>query len=175
MKVFKISFSACFLIVFLLATQAAALVIGQTTQQLVQGSDAVIRGQVETVESHWGADGDIYSQARIAVSSVIKGTCPEKTIAVEYMGGKIGETSLRVSGEPRFSKGEQVLLFIKSGETRVRGKNGFIYNTAFRAQGKYNIGSGGIAHKGNFTTLETGKIDNDLDVYALIKKIKNIQ
>jgi hypothetical protein len=125
----------------------------------------------------------------IIVDQVLKGDFKdkEKKVLVEYEGGEVDGIGMGASDVPQLEEGEEVILFLKSGKSRVAGN---VQNVVGAAQGKYSIGEDGIARKGGFSVVgpNFGKekegiepkkeikdiIDNDIPADKLIKKIKKI-
>ncbi|MFC1592045.1 hypothetical protein ACFL43_05940 [Thermodesulfobacteriota bacterium] len=152
--------------------------VGQSTEDLTRMADTVVRGNVSEVACAWTVDkGSICTVADIQVEEVVRGTCPAEHITVEYAGGKVGERCLTVSDSPGLSRGEHVLVFLKSAKSQTGRKHGFVYHIVGQAQGVYRISSEGIASKHGYRLVASGKpaIDNNLKVSTLISKIKNIQ
>lgn len=167
----------CLIFVHFLSSQASAIMVGLSTEELVGASEVVIRGEVEDVESHWSIDGRaIFTSASIIINNVIKGKLDKIKIVVEYEGGEIGDIGVRVSDVSPLKKGEKIILFLKSGKSKKGEKNGDIHNIVGSAQGKYTIGDDGIARKSGFSVIK-GKefIDNNISVDALIDKIKGVK
>lgn len=169
----------CFLIMFFISSQSSALMIALSTEELTRGSETVVMGEVEEVESQWSEDKEIiFTRATVLVNSVIRGICLRKRITVEYIGGKVGDMGLGVSDSPRLKEGEEVILFLASGRSKKGKKHGFVYNIFGAAQGKYTIGHDGFARKGGFSILKSKdaerSINNNIPVDELIDKIKNI-
>ena len=166
----------CLMFVYFLSSQAFAIMVGLSTEELTRASEVVIRGEVEDVESLWSKDRKIiFTSASIVINDVIKGKIAQEKIVVEYEGGEIGNIGLRVSDVSPLKKGERVVLFIKAGKSK-KDELGDIYNIAGSAQGKYIIGDDGIARKSGFSVVD-GKdvIDNNISVDALIGKIRGVK
>ncbi len=158
----------------LLTFPVFGLMIGLSTEELTKSSEVVIKGVVEEVESYWSEDGKtIFTGALITVRDVIKGKIDQRKIVVEYEGGIVGNKGLMVSDVSSLKKGEKIILFLTPGKSKKREQNGDVYNIVGRAQGKYTIGSDGIARKSGFSLVD-GKdiIDNNISVDILIGKIK---
>jgi len=158
----------------LFPSQALALMVGLSTEELTRASQTVIMGEVEDVESQWSEDGStIVTRATVVVSEAIKGKARDSRVTVEYKGGEVGEVGMRVSDTPSLKKGENVILFLKPDkETRT----GLIRSIVGRAQGKYSIGNDGVARKTGFTVMERkDAIDNDIPVNELVDKIRAVR
>ncbi len=157
--------------IYIPASPASALMKALSTEQLTALSDTIIRGEVVDVKAQWSKDRKtIYTTAEIAVREAIKGKSVPETVTVRYRGGEAGDTGLRVSDTAELKKGEDVLLFLRTAESRANGK---IHRITGKAQGKYTIGRDGIARKSGFTAIK-GKdiIDNNIAIDLLTDKIR---
>ena len=176
-KMHFVNIFLCLTFVYILSSQAFAIMVGLSTEELTRASEVVIRGEVVDVKPHWSEDGKtIFTSASIMISDIIKGKLYQKKIIVEYEGGEIANIGVKVSDVQPLTKGEKIILFLKSGKSKKGEKNGDIHNIVGSAQGKYTIGNDGIARKSGFSIIE-GKevIDNNISVDALIDKIKGVK
>ncbi len=166
----------CLTLVYFLPSQASAIMMGLSTEELTRASAVVISGEVEDVESHWSSDGkSIFTSASVIVNSVIRGKLDKKKIVVEHEGGEIGNIGMRTSDVSPLKKGEKLILFLESGKSKKGERNGDIHNIVGSAQGKYAIGDDGIARKSGFSIIKGSEvIDNNISVDALIDKIKGV-
>ena len=92
--------------------------LAQTSQSelknLSQNADVIITGKVTQQNSNWNENRTrIYTQATIQVEEYLKGGNTGNSIVVSYPGGEVGEVGELYSHMPRFSKDEEVLLFVK--------------------------------------------------------------
>ena len=150
-----------------------AIMVGLSTVDLTMRSDIVLIGQVQSVASSWSFNKkSICSQGTVLVESVIKGMLVQERIIVEYEGGVMGETALRVSDVSPLLSRERVVLFLKPGRSRIDPEN-TVYNMVGKGQGKYVVDARGIATKTGFAVIsgETD-IDKSLPLDELITKIK---
>ncbi|MEM3647497.1 MAG: hypothetical protein QW334_05060, partial [Thermofilum sp.] len=94
-------------------TEGEALV--WNTVELARKSAVIAVGHVMNIMVKKGpyknAGETIYTDVEIAVSECLAGEAPS-TIYVRTQGGQIGDIGLWVSHEPRFSLGEEVVLFL---------------------------------------------------------------
>jgi hypothetical protein len=145
------------------ANTADAQIVYLTNKQMMQKSDLVVRGTIETKESYWSGGGRIYTDHTFKVTEVIKApTAPaedasekEKQTAApavsvgniipfSVIGGTVGDIHMKASSIPKFDVGDSIVLFfiwkqqkwvILSGE---RGK----VDIVTRADGKeYVVGT----------------------------------
>jgi hypothetical protein len=101
------------LLVALTANQPA----GATTlmrMSLVQMSHAaqlIVRARCLDNSTRWDA-GEIWTFTSLDVEEVWRGSAPSQ-ISVRLLGGRVGNITSTVSGVPRFSPGEEVVLFLE--------------------------------------------------------------
>ena len=106
------------LIAVLLVTSPAdgSIVEGLELKELVRHADRIVLGRVLFSESFQRPGGQFGTWHRIGVEREIRGRAPdEQEVIVETMGGQIGDLAMRVEGEPSFTVGERVLVFIRDG------------------------------------------------------------
>jgi len=85
-------------------------------QELVAHTDRIVLGRVLFSESFRRPDGQLGTWHRIAVERELRGSAPdEQEVIVETLGGQIGDIAMRVEGEPTFTVGERVLVFMRDG------------------------------------------------------------
>ncbi len=93
--------------------------------KLILRSDSIIVGHVvDIMPSRWNTtdgnkqeyknEGDvIYTDVKIEVEKYLKGVYDTKIIAVRTLGGTVGQYSQLVEDQPRYEKGEKVLVFLR--------------------------------------------------------------
>ena len=122
------------LAIFLMAASAAyaTTIIRLDLAQMVKQSDNIVQGRVEDVNVQWDTTArTAYTYVTISVADPMKGA-RRSTVTVRQLGGKVGALNVTVAGMPKFSKGEELIVFLKSqgdGTFMVLGLN----------QGKYEI------------------------------------
>src|ERR1051326_8725271 len=132
-----------FSLLVLLDSAHATTVRRLSFDELVAKAEMIVAGQVTDSTTYRTSDGKlILTSYTVQVGENIKGKAPA-TMTVTTIGGKLGNTILRVSGMPQFQTGESAVLFLeKSGAyTTVVGLN----------QGKFSISKGEISN--TFTGL----------------------
>ena len=132
-----------FSLLVLLDSAHATTVRRLSFDELVAKAQMIVAGQVTDSTTYRTSDGKlILTSYTVQVGENIKGKAPA-TMTVTTIGGKLGNTILRVSGMPQFQTGESAVLFLeKSGAyTTVVGLN----------QGKFSISKGEISN--TFTGL----------------------
>jgi hypothetical protein len=166
------------------SSRAYSIMVGLSTEELTKGSEFIVVGQVEGVESMWSKDGKtIISRAHIIVNQVIKGEQSKERITVEYPGGEIGDLGLKVSDVRPLKKGEETLLFLKSTKDQRRGDEislsmgeEEVYQIIGNAQGHYTIDHQGVARKGGFSLIQKEDVvDNNIPLNILINKIRGVE
>jgi len=113
------------------SAQATSLV-KLSTEQLVDASDAIVRGKVVETWTEQDNDGVVWTRVQVAVTHTYKGDASRTAYIVDQAGGSWGKTRTIVHGGARFSVDEQVLLFLEnlsSGKTVAVGMK----------QGKYTL------------------------------------
>jgi len=93
-----------------------SIVQGLELQELVAHADRIVLGRVLFSESFRRPDGQLGTWHRIEVEREIRGHAPdEHEVIVETLGGQIGDIAMRVEGEPSFTVGERVVVFVRDG------------------------------------------------------------
>jgi hypothetical protein len=109
-----------------------------TDAELAGFSDVVLRGRVMAVRVGRDARvGTPYTYVSLDVAEVLKGTVPDRRIVLKQLGGRMGSTALWIAGQPLFTLGEDVVVFL---ELRPRDRT---LTTTAQWQGKFTIGSVG--------------------------------
>jgi hypothetical protein len=94
----------------------ASIVQGLELEELVAHADRIVLGRVLFSESFERPNGQFGTWHRISVEREIRGQAPdEQEVMVETLGGQIGDLGMRVEGEPSFTLGERVIVFIHDG------------------------------------------------------------
>jgi hypothetical protein len=106
----RILFSLLLPLVLFTAARATTLV-RLSLDQLAAGSDAVARVNYAGAESRW-ENGSIWTVTTVKVVEVIKGNLPGE-ISVRLPGGRVGHLTATVDGTPKFSPGDDAVVFLK--------------------------------------------------------------
>jgi len=104
-----------FLLFFLCSAQSsfATTVIIPSDDDMVIGARAIVRGKVVAIESSFDEQNSrIYTYITVKVREVLKGQIAERKIVLKELGGQVGDKISVIYGNPRFKKGEQVLLYL---------------------------------------------------------------
>lgn len=119
---------------FASAPARATVMLEASIDELARDSDAVVRGTVRSTEGRLSGDGKrVFTYVTVEVAEAWKGA-PGKTVEVRVPGGVHGEFGQIVQGAPRFSGGEEVVIFLRrlpSGPP--------VFQVAGLAQGKLRV------------------------------------
>jgi hypothetical protein len=121
--------------------------------ELVSNSECIVQGRVEQVYTEWDAARRmVFTYASINIDDPLKGE-RRRTVLVRQVGGTIGALNMVVAGAPKFEKGDEVIVFLKTGA-------GGTYHVVGLNQGKYDItGDYAVANVSGVTVVDpkTGK------------------
>jgi hypothetical protein len=85
-------------------------------EELVAHADRIVLGRVLFSESFPCTDGTLATWHRIGIERDLRhGGAPEREVIVETIGGQVGEIGMRIEGEPSFTVGERVVVFVRDG------------------------------------------------------------
>ena len=94
----------------------ATTVVMLTDSQLIVNSRLIVAGKVISVTSAWDdARSMIWTYVEVRVDRLLKGQLSEETIVLKQLGGETENSGLRVFGQPDFTAGERVLLYLNTG------------------------------------------------------------
>ncbi len=142
-----------FMILAILLAVGAVLPAGASTfaamndKELVAASDAVVRGQVVSVESFWNDHHTlILSEAVFEVESAIAGAAP-RYVTLRTAGGSVDGYTVEATGFPVFRAGDRALLFLERDDEKPLGRvhtkgSTEAYRVAGYQLGQYRIVNG---------------------------------
>lgn len=149
------------IVALLVAARAMSTsVVAPTFDELVARAESVFVGQVVDVRSSWmdsRAGRAIVTDVTFSIERTLKGPIYARR-SLEFLGGTVGDDTLRVGGIPEFHVGDRDVLFVSDTGRPVSPVVGFAY-------GRFRImrdpRSGGIAvrtHDGRplATTADVG-------------------
>ena len=140
----KLTIFAILLAVGAVLPAGASTFAAMSEKELVAASDAVVRGQVVSVESFWNDRHTlIVSEAVFEVESAIAGAAP-RYVTLRTAGGTVDGYTVEETGFPVFRAGDRALLFLERDDQkplgRVRTKSGTeSYRVAGYQLGQYRI------------------------------------
>jgi hypothetical protein len=97
-------------LLFLPNTRATTLA-RLSLDQLAAGSDAVARVRCTGAQSRW-ENGSIWTVATVEVVDTMKGKLPSE-ITIRFPGGRVGHLTATVNGTPKFSPGDDAVVFLE--------------------------------------------------------------
>jgi hypothetical protein len=116
-----------------------------TVPDLVHSANLVVRGTVIRSECRW-ADFDfgriIVTDFTLRVTTLFKGTTDDSTVVVEVFGGIVGDVGLAVDNVPKFSIGDDAIVFLSPADDLHRRR------VVRGACGKYTVDGLRIAETG---------------------------
>lgn len=106
------------LALLLLSSKAqATVIIPLSDEELAVTSRFIVKGSVRSVISAWDdSNRMIWTYVEIDSDSVIKGDLSAQTIVLKQAGGYDGLSGIHVFGEPDFTPGQEVLLFLNTAQ-----------------------------------------------------------
>lgn len=91
----------------------ATTVVRPLDDDMIIGARAIITGKVLKIESAIDErENRIYTYITVRVTEVIKGQITESKIVLKEFGGIVGDRVSVVYGNPQFTRGEKVLLYL---------------------------------------------------------------
>ena len=94
----------------------ATTVIPPSFPELVAKAEAIYRGKVTAVEARHvdRPDGSrvIKTFVTVAIDKVLKGAA-QGAITLEFLGGRVGDDSLLITGMPKFTVGAEEFVFVQ--------------------------------------------------------------
>ena len=127
---FKLPLLAAFSILFAWPAIWATTLARLSLDQLAGAAEGVARARCAGAESRWEY-GSIWTYTAFDVVQTIKGDLPAHFI-VRLPGGKVGAFTTSVEGAPRFSAGEEAVVFLE--RSRAGG-----YSVTGWAEGTFRI------------------------------------
>jgi hypothetical protein len=107
----------------------ATTVAAPTFDELVRRSELVIVARVVATRSAWvdsRSGRSIVTDVTVSIEQTLKGpTYAERSL--EFLGGTVGEDTLRVDGMPEFHVGDRAVLFINEAGRPASPVVGFMY------------------------------------------------
>src|SRR5712692_2091505 len=102
---------------FLTALPArATTVVMLSDTDLILNSRLILTGTVISTTSVWDDTGSmVWTYVEVLTDRILKGEVPEGTIVLKQLGGTVGESTVRVFGQPGFTAGERVLMYLNAG------------------------------------------------------------
>ena len=99
---------------FAQATEATTAIMVADSELIVH-SRVIVTGTVRSLASDADGEGLVWTYVEVRTDRVLKGHLSERTIVLKQLGGSLGESGIRIVGQPEFKPGERVLLFLNTG------------------------------------------------------------
>lgn len=97
------------------STLHATVIVPAEFREVVQGSDLIVYGRVESVRPEWSDDRRrIETAVTFDVSTFLKGEA-DRTIVFKVPGGTLGRYRSFMMGAPVFQPGDEAFLFLRTG------------------------------------------------------------
>jgi len=122
-KALLLSGSAVFFICMAALSSSAMTAIMLSDRQMIIGARIILTGTVGEIFSAWDQDHQmIWTYVEIRGDRLLKGKLEQTHIVLKELGGTDGDTGVKVFGQPEFTPGERVLLYLDTapdGSLRV--------------------------------------------------------
>ena len=125
----RISLFALAALLGLARAAAPTSVVAPTFDELVARAESVFLGRAVALRSTWvdsRAGRAIVTDVTFAIERTVKGTVYAER-SLEFLGGTIGDDTLRVSGMPEFHVGDRDVLFVSETGRPISPLVGFTY------------------------------------------------
>ena len=165
--------AGCALVVLVMiapSTSTSTTLMKFGVEQMTRLSVMVVQGHVAwDYSARPDPDGPIYTYTGIEVDRCVAGYCPE-TVTLKHQGGTVEDLTLFISGMPRFTPGDEVLLFLENDPEGVPD----MYYTVGMVQGYFRIHVD--AEDGTKTAVQQlgGITMAEPDETGLIKPVGNV-
>ncbi len=141
--------ASCIFIVFVSIPSLATTVERLTLDDMVKKAESIVHGKVRSSRTYWSANGKlILTTTTIDIEETFKGQTG-RSVELTTIGGRIGDTTLYVSGMPAFATGEDAVVFIEksAGFSTVVGMS----------QGKFAVQNGEVSNNVSTISFADGR------------------
>lgn len=123
------------------STAFATSVLKMSLRDLAKNSDSIVLARVEDASARYEANKEIYTYITLRVLDPVKGmkaehgknATPDQLITIRQIGGIVGNIASVVPGMPKFTKGEEVVVFLSKKDSA-----GYPWVMGLQ-QGKYSV------------------------------------
>jgi hypothetical protein len=114
----------------------ATVMVPMSIEQLASDSVAVVRAKVLRQEGAWDRERRrIYTHTEVEILQPLRaGVRLPRTVVIRSLGGEVGELGMKVSGSPRFSADEEVVVFLRADPVEADA-----FQVVGMAQGKFGV------------------------------------
>ena len=101
-------------------SSTAGTVLPMSLEQMTDRADMILMGRVVGQRAEWNANRTrIYTYVTLEVDHYFKGESSSTTTTIRMLGGQVGPFIAHLPGSPKFSVGEDVLLFCAGQQARI--------------------------------------------------------
>lgn len=146
--------------------------------ELIVNSRLIVTGKVVSVISAWDdTHSMVWTYVEVRTDRVLKGELSEGTIVLKQIGGEAGDSGVRVFGQPGYTPGERVLLYLNTGpDGSLHAAHAFMGKFSVVADGATDWGI--IERSAEAQDIELlarttgGEITNRAPFHSYLKKIQ---
>ncbi len=143
---------------------SATTVTKMSLRDLAKKSDAIVLARVEDETARYDSNKEIYTYITLKVLEPVKGPKADAVITIRQLGGIVGDIASVVPGTPKFTRGEEVVVFLTKNDAA-----GYPWVMGLQ-QGKYTVKSDENGRKQVVNEIEglsfsglNGKIKEDVE------------
>lgn len=167
-----------FLLLIPILQGKATTVVMLSDTELIVNSRVIVTGKVVSTISAWDdTHSMVWTYVEVRADRVLKGELSEETIVLKQIGGDTGASGVRVFGQPDFTSGERVLLYLNAGtDGSLHAAHAFMGKFSVVADGitneEYIERSAGAQDIEILARTAVGEITNRASFHSYIKKIQ---
>lgn len=155
----------------------ATTVVMLSDSELIVNSRAIVTGRVASIMSAWDdTHSMVWTYVEVRADRVLKGELAEGSIVLKQLGGEAGASGVRVFGQPGFTPGERVLLYLNTGlDGSLHAAHSFMGKfsvVADGATGEFIQRSADAQDVELLARTSVGQITNRAPFQSYIKKIQ---
>lgn len=138
---------------FLVPPANATTIVMLSDTELIVTSRLIVSGRVvQVTNAREESTALVWTYIEVQTDRVLKGELPGETIVLKELGGSFGSSGLRVFGQPEFTRGERLLLYLNTG---VDGS----LHAAHASVGKFSIAHDQVSGRDYVErTIEGGEV-----------------
>lgn len=130
---------------------SATVLLPAEFREIVSGSQIIVHGTISDVRAEW-VDGRrrIESVVTVEPATFVRGT-PTGAVTFRIPGGQIGRYKSLTVGAPTFTRGEEVVLFLRSSGPampRIFGLNQGVFRVRVDARGQKLVSTAPVMARG---------------------------
>ena len=155
----------------------AMTVVMLSDTELIVNSRLIVTGRVASVTSAWDDRGSmVWTYVEIVTDRMLKGHLSETTLVLKQLGGTVGDSGVRVSGQPGFAAAERVLLYLNTApDGSLHVAHSFIgkFSVVTDASGREFVERAGEAREVDVMSRGDVEITDRAPLDNYIQKIEN--